>query len=101
MTSPKSALAQAVASAVSAVPGVARLASGPLVETATYFPGGKVAGIRIGDQVEIHLVASVLPLPPLIEKVTATATGVLATHGDSRPVRVIVEDLDDSLLTKR
>jgi hypothetical protein len=92
---------RALADAVVKVPGVARLHPGSIVETATHFAGGKVVGIRLGDPVEIHIVADRVPLPPVADKVVAAARKVLAASGDDSPVTVIVDDVDDAALERR
>lgn len=90
------ALASAIRDAVLAVPGVARLAPGTAAEAATYFAGGKVVGVRLaGDPVEVHLVLDRLPVPEVAGRVDEAVRQVLARAGDPRPVRVVVEDVDD------
>jgi hypothetical protein len=50
--------AELLAALVEAVPGVVRLEGGVLGEVATYLPGRKVTGVRIGpDGTDLHLVA--------------------------------------------
>jgi uncharacterized alkaline shock family protein YloU len=49
-------LADAIASAVTAVDGVADLHGGMFGEAATYLPGRRVAGVRLDDgHTEIHI----------------------------------------------
>ena len=87
-------LASEVAAEVLAIPGVAGLVTGPGVEVATYYPGGKQVGVRVGEQaVELHLVAGRFPLPELVEEVRAAATRVLDRHQAALAVDVVVEDV--------
>jgi hypothetical protein len=84
--------AEAVADAVAACPGVVRMATGSPVEIATYLPGRRVHGVRMGDGVvEVHVVARPgVVLPDLAESVRrAVATVVPALAID-----VFVDDLD-------
>lgn len=55
-SSPDNGLADRVAEAVRAVPGVADLHGGVFGEVATYLPGRNVAGVRITDErVDVHV----------------------------------------------
>ena len=103
-------IAQAVADAVRAVPGVAGLSPGTGVEVSTQFSGGKVIGVRlIGDEAEVHIIADRLPLPPIANEAAAAARQVLraaakqvlAAVGDDRPVVVVVDDIAVDTLTRR
>ena len=94
-------LAHALADAVVAVPGVARLAPGGAVEVATHFSGGKVTGIRLGDPVEIHIEADRVPLPPVATKVIRAARRVLDAAGEPGEVRVVIDDVATSALERR
>jgi hypothetical protein len=90
-------LAAAVREAALAVPGVARLAPGTGAEVATHFPGGKLVGVRLaGATVQLHLVVDRLPVPPIAGQVERAVRAVLAGAGDPRPVRVVVEDVDQA-----
>ncbi|HEV2930422.1 MAG TPA: hypothetical protein VGW74_17190, partial [Propionibacteriaceae bacterium] len=83
----RSTLAQAVAAAVLAMPGVARLSGGRGVEAATLYPGGKVVGVVAEDRaVRVHVVAGRLPLGPLVQDVRAAVAIVLAGLGAARVV---------------
>lgn len=96
------ALARAVAAGVTRVRGVARLSGGAGVEAATYHPGGKVLGVRVGqDTVTVHIVADQLPLTDLIKQVRRATMTVLAAYTDGRAVDVVVEDLDITSLPAR
>jgi len=87
-------LASAVRDAVLAVPGVARLTSGGAVEVATQFPGGKVVGVRLGDPVEVHVAVDRSPIISVTEQVRAAVQAVLDRSGGSRPVEVVVDDIE-------
>lgn len=82
--------ADRIAAVVSAVPGVAALHPGMFGEVATYLPGRRVPGIRIGpDRVDVH-VSLTLDAP-----VRATAAAIQDAVGAlvDLPVDVTVEDL--------
>jgi uncharacterized alkaline shock family protein YloU len=85
-----SELVDGIAAAVTAVDGVAHLHGGMFGEAATYLPGRRVAGVRVGDQgTEVHV--SLLfgyPLRPTAEAVR-DAVAPLVTG----PVHVTVEDV--------
>jgi hypothetical protein len=67
-------IAQAVASGVAGVAGVARLTSGVGVEAATYFAGGKTVGVVVRqDQARVHIVLSQLPIAQVTERVREVA----------------------------
>jgi hypothetical protein len=74
--------AAAVAAAVLAHPGVARLDGGPFGSIASHLPGRRVLGVRLGigdEPVEIAVVARAGggPLPRLAEQLTGLVRGVL------------------------
>ena len=95
-------IAQAVADAVRAVPGVAGLSPGTGVEVSTQFSGGKVIGVRlIGDEAEVHIIADRLPLPPIANEAAAAARQVLRAAGDDRPVVVVIDDIAYDAMTRR
>ena len=95
-------VARAVADAVLAVPGVARLAVGSGVEVATHFPGGKVLGLRLaGDCAEVHIVADRVPVNAVADEAGAAARRVLDAAGDQRGVRIVVDDLLTSAIERR
>ncbi len=95
-------IARAVADAVRAVPGVAGLSPGSGIEVSTQFSGGKVIGVRLtGDEVEVHIVADRMPLPPIANEAAAAARLVLTAAGDDRPVVVVVDDIATESLTRR
>ncbi|MHA3021336.1 Asp23/Gls24 family envelope stress response protein [Mycobacterium sp. BMJ-28] len=83
-------LAELIAAAVTEVKGVAGLHAGMFGEVATYLPGRRVSGIRIGpDRVDVH-VSLTLDAP-----VRPTATAIQRAVGaiTDLPVDVTVEDL--------
>lgn len=71
----------AVADAVLAHRGVVRLDGGPFGTVASYLPGRRVTGVRIGagdEPVELAVVARYgTPLPQLAEELGALVRGVL------------------------
>jgi len=95
-TSADGLLAEAVAAAASAVPGVARLSGGKAGQVATYLPGRRVSGVRItSDSVEVHLVARwVASLPQLAEDIRAALDPLVG----GRAVSVFVEDVESGVL---
>ena len=75
-------LAEAVAAAVLAHPGVARLSGGPFGTIASYLPGRRVVGVRLpledNDPVEIAVVARMgMPLPLLADELGAAVVAVV------------------------
>ena len=84
--------ADLVAAAVLAVPGVAGLHPGRFGEVATYLPGRRVTGVKLGtDVVEVHVVAtSASPLLAVAQQIHAAVSAVV-----DAPVQVFVEDLAD------
>lgn len=82
--------AERIAAAVTAVKGVAGLHGGMFGEVATYLPGRRVSGIRIGaDRVDVH-VSLALDAPV---RQTATAIQRAVSAITDLPVDVTVEDL--------
>ncbi len=78
-------VAEIVAAAVTAVPGVAALHSGMFGEVGTYLPGRRVSGIRIdADTVEVHIVisygVSITELAARVRSAVTTAIGPSAVH---------------------
>jgi hypothetical protein len=95
-------VARAVADAVLAVPGVAGLSPGTGIEVSTQFSGGKVVGVRLtGDEVEVHITADRVPLPPIANEVSRAARRALSAAGDDRPVVVVIDDIAADALTRR
>lgn len=96
------ALAQAVADAVLAHPGVARLSGGPFGTVASYLPGRRVLGVRLplgaDDPVEIAVVARLgVPLPRLAEELGAAVVAVVGPVGGDVAVDVTVADVDEGV----
>ena len=76
------ALAEAVAAAVLAHPGVVRMSGGAFGTVASYLPRRRVIGVRLPlaetDPVEIAVVARLgVPLPRLAEELGAAVVAVL------------------------
>ena len=86
----RSELVDRIAAAVTGVEGVADLHAGMFGEAATYLPGRRVAGIRIGeDGTEVHLsIVFGYALRPTAEAVRDAVAGLV-----SGPVHVTVEDV--------
>ncbi|NAZ85570.1 hypothetical protein, partial [Kineococcus indalonis] len=82
--------ADEVAALVRAVPGVVALHAGRFGEVATYLPGRRVTGVKLGEQVvEVHVVVELgAPLRAVAEAVHTAVAAVVSV-----PVRVFVEDL--------
>lgn len=90
----RDALADRVAAAVRAVPGVADLHAGRFGEVATYLPGRRVDGVRLRPQTcEVHVVlwwgAAVLATADLVRQAARALTGT--------QVDVTVEDVVQDL----
>lgn len=83
-------LADRVAAAVLAVPGVHDLHGGVLGEVATYLPGRRVNGVRLReDETHIHLVLS-WDAPVAITTAAVRAQVAVIVPG---PIHVAVEDV--------
>lgn len=83
-------VADRIAAVVTAVDGVAALHGGMFGEVATYLPGRRVSGVRIGpDRVDVH-VSLELDAPV---RATATAIQLAVAAITDLPVDVTVEDL--------
>jgi hypothetical protein len=95
-------IAAAIADAVTSVPGVAGLTGGEGVEIATFFAGGKVVGVHLGeDEVDVHIVADRTPLTQVADEAAAAALRVLSAAGDKRRVRVYVDDVAIESIDRR
>jgi hypothetical protein len=79
-----------VAALVLAVPGVVGLHAGRFGEVATYLPGRRVSGIKLGDDtIEVHVVLSAqLPIRETAQLIHAAVATLVAT-----PVHVYIEDV--------
>jgi hypothetical protein len=91
----RAALAASVASALTQVPGVARLSPGTGVEVATQFAGGKVVGVGVRDDAVIaHLVIDRLPLDQVARAARAAAESALADLGVAHRLDLVIDDVD-------
>ncbi len=83
--------AEEIATAVSAVPGVAALSGGRLGGVGTYLPGRRVTGVVLReDDLEVHVVGRYgVPVAEIAAEVRQAAEPYV---GD-RTVHVIIEDL--------
>jgi hypothetical protein len=79
-----------IAAVVLAVPDVARLHAGRFGEVATYLPGRRVTGVRLGDNtVEVHVVVGGrVPVRETAQLIHAAVATLVAT-----PVHVHIEDI--------
>ncbi len=86
-------LADAVAAAVRAHPAVADLDGGPFGTIASYLPGRRVVGVRVGESgepVEVSVVARLgTPLPQLATELRRVITAVTG----SRAIDVTINDV--------
>ena len=84
------AVADLVAAATLTVPGVTGLHAGSFGEVATYLPGRRVAGVRLGaERTEVHIaVAMGSPLLDVAAVVRDAVSPLVST-----PVEVVVEDV--------
>ena len=81
-----------VAAAVLACPLVVSLSGGRLGEVATYLPGRRVTGVRIGEAgITVHVVAA---YGPTCAQVAAQVRQALQTVAGGLPVTVGIDDLD-------
>ncbi|MDQ1105378.1 hypothetical protein [Nocardioides zeae] len=89
---PEVDVADQVAAAVLAVPGVHALHPGAFGEIATYLPGRRVAGVRVADErCEVHVVLQYpAPLAATTDAVRAAVRAVVPG-----PVDVTVGDVVD------
>lgn len=87
---PEPTTADDVAALVSAVPDVVRLHAGRFGEVATYLPGRRVTGVKLGDDlIEVHVVvAGQVPIRETARLIHAAVARLVAT-----PVHVYVEDV--------
>ncbi|MEQ3553063.1 hypothetical protein WIS52_21560 [Pseudonocardia nematodicida] len=83
---------EAVAAAVLTHPSVLRLDGGPFGSIASYLPGARVQGVRLGDPVEIAVVVALgMPFPEIAEGIAARVRAVLGD--EARAVDVTVADV--------
>jgi hypothetical protein len=91
----RAVLAAAVASALTRVPGVARLSPGTGVEVATQFAGGKVVGVGVrGDAIVAYLVVDRLPVDQVARAARAAGEATLADLGVARRLDLVIDDVD-------
>ena len=91
----RAVLAASVASALTQVPGVARLSPGTGVEVATQFAGGKVVGVGVRDDAVVaHLVIDRWPLDQVARAARAAAETALADLGVARRLDLVIDDVD-------
>ena len=83
-------VAQQVAAAAQAVPGVTGLHAGVFGEVATYLPGSRVSGVRMSDDSgEVHIIVDINhDLRAVADEVVTVASQVAGV-----PVSVVVEDI--------
>ncbi|OLL73313.1 MULTISPECIES: hypothetical protein [unclassified Pseudonocardia] len=82
---------QDVATAVLAHPSVLRLDGGPFGSIASYLPGHRVWGVRLGDPVEIAVVGLGVPFAEIADGIAARVRAVLGD--DTVDVEVTVADV--------
>jgi hypothetical protein len=82
--------ADEIAVLVLGVPDVVRLHAGRFGEVATYLPGRRVTGVKLGDDlIEVHIViAGQVPVRQTAQAVHEALATLIAT-----PVHVFVEDV--------
>ena len=82
--------ADEIAALVLAVPDVTRLHAGRFGEVATYLPGRRVTGVKLGDElIEVHVVvAGQVPVRQTAQVIHERVATVVAT-----PVHVFIEDV--------
>ncbi|MGX6607461.1 hypothetical protein ACWKSP_35850 [Micromonosporaceae bacterium Da 78-11] len=90
MIDPDPTAADDIAALVLTVPDVVRLHAGRFGEVATYLPGRRVTGIKLGDdRIEVHVVVSgQVPVRETAQLIHTAVAALVAT-----PVHVYVEDL--------
>jgi hypothetical protein len=80
-----------VAAVTLSCPDVAALSGGSPGEVATYLPGRRVVGVRIGDEaVEVHVVGR---YGPTMDEIGSQVRAALTPIAGARTVAVTVEDL--------
>ena len=83
-------VAQQVAAAAQAVPGVTGLHAGVFGEVATYLPGSRVSGVRMSDDSgEVHIIVDINHDLRAVADDVVTA----ASQAAGVPVSVVVEDV--------
>lgn len=89
-STPEPSTADLVAARVLSVPGVAAMHAGTVAQVATYLPGRRVAGVRLGpESTEVHIALRFgSPVAATADAVRGALTGLVPG-----PVDVIVEDV--------
>ena len=84
--------ADEVAAVVLAVPGVASLHGGTYGEVATYLPGRRISGVRVGETgAEVHVVlVDGTPVLPTADRIRHSVEAIVGA-----PVHVSIEDVVD------
>jgi hypothetical protein len=82
--------ADEIAALALAVPDVTRLHAGRFGEVATYLPGRRVTGVKLGDDlIEVHVVvAGQIPVQRTAQSIHEAVATLVAT-----PVHVFIEDV--------
>ncbi|MGX6607099.1 hypothetical protein ACWKSP_33995 [Micromonosporaceae bacterium Da 78-11] len=91
MIGPVPTEADDIAALALGVPDVVRLHAGRFGEVATYLPGRRVTGVKLGDDViEVHVVvAGQVPVRETAQVLHASVAALVAT-----PVHVYIEDVE-------
>jgi hypothetical protein len=98
----RAVLAAAVATALTRVPGVARLSPSSGVEVSTQFAGGKVVGVAVrGDAVVAYLVVDRVPVDRVARAARAAGEAALADLGVARRLDLVIDDVDLDRLPPR
>lgn len=83
-TRPDATVADRVAAATRSVPGVAGLHPGAYGEVATYLPGRRITGVRVGDdRTEVHVIVRFgVPVLATADAVRAAVLPLVGTRVD-------------------
>lgn len=88
--------AAAVAAAVLAVPGVARLDGGPFGSVASHLPGRRrIVGVTLGDPVEVAVVAVLGTVLPVLAGRVAAAVRAVLDPDSTGPVPAVTVTVSD------
>lgn len=86
-------LAEAVAAVVRAHPAVADLDGGPFGVLASYLPGRRVVGVRVGGPDEPVEVSVVVRLGPPLPQVATELCRVITAVTGVRPIELTINDV--------
>lgn len=87
-----SRLADAVAAAVLACPGVSRLSGGRYGQVATYLPRRRVTGVQVDQsRIQVHVVGR---YGLTVDDIAAQVRASVRLFAGDRPVDVAIDDLD-------